>query len=160
MAIQNGGNYGPANSYMTGDNFNRGQQIPDNGYNYDQFRPNVYQQNPQMPRAYFNRPPQPSVPGRVITSENEIAVNEVPMDGSVAIFPMQDMSCVIAKAWNSNGTIDTMKFVPEIRKENPENSDDPFKTEVMSRLGNIEKMLKSTRKRNYYRKENTNESND
>lgn len=52
--------------------------------------------------------------GRVVNSAEEIMPNEVAMDGSVSLFPTRDYSRIYAKAWNSDGTITTIEFVPTI----------------------------------------------
>ena len=36
------------------------------------------------------------------------------MDGNISLFPLKDYSCIIAKQWNSDGTIKTLRFVPQI----------------------------------------------
>lgn len=85
---------------------------------------------------------QRGLPGRVIRTLSEITPNEIPMDGSVSLFPAQDYSCIIAKAWNSEGTIDTIKFV----RETPPNNSVPQEvatSEVIERLNRIEQMLTS-----------------
>lgn len=46
-----------------------------------------------------------TIPGRMIYSPDEIMPQEVPMDGSVSLFPMHDWSCVYGKWWTSNGQI-------------------------------------------------------
>ena len=62
----------------------------------------------------FQRPSVPSMlPGRQVANADEITPQEVPMDGSVSLFPQQDYSCIYAKTWTKEGTIATMKFVPE-----------------------------------------------
>lgn len=62
----------------------------------------------------FQRPSVPSMlPGRQIANADEITPQEVPMDGSVSLFPQQDYSCIYAKTWTKEGTIATLKFVPE-----------------------------------------------
>lgn len=58
-------------------------------------------------------PPLPSLPGKIINTESDIAANEVPSDGSVGLYLCKDLSCLYAKAWNNNGQIDTVKFVRE-----------------------------------------------
>lgn len=50
--------------------------------------------------------------GKFIQVPENITANDVPMDGSVALFPMQDMSQILAKAWQSDGTIRTVIFKP------------------------------------------------
>ena len=67
-------------------------------------------QTPVSPLQQFSNYNQPSVkriPARIINDPKEIMPNEVPMDGSVSLFPTADYSCVYAKAWNANGMIDT-----------------------------------------------------
>lgn len=118
------------------------------------------------------RPPMsyaPTLPGRIIQSPDEIKVNEVPMDGSVGIFPTQNYSEIYAKAWNQQGTIDTIKYIPEqvavaevqriqqqmqnqqaALPEPPPASPTPvpvmpdlssFKQDILDRLDRLEKML-------------------
>ena len=50
--------------------------------------------------------------GRVVQSADMITANDVPMDGSVAFFPTQDLSEIYAKSWDANGTIVTRLFKP------------------------------------------------
>lgn len=70
---------------------------------------NVFQQ--QMPRG---------INGKVVQSVEMITANDVPMDGSAAFFPMQDMSAILAKSWNADGTIKTVIFKP-INENVPQN---------------------------------------
>lgn len=46
--------------------------------------------------------------GRVVQAVENINANEVPMDGSMAFFPKQDMSEIYVKGWNADGTIRTI----------------------------------------------------
>lgn len=62
------------------------------------------QMQPQSPRG---------INGKVVQSVEMITANDVPMDGSVAIFPMQDMSVIFAKSWNADGTIKTIAYKPD-----------------------------------------------
>lgn len=54
-----------------------------------------------------------SIPGRLVNNLDEITPQEVPMDGSVSLFPQNDYSAIYAKTWTKDGTIATVKFVPE-----------------------------------------------
>lgn len=66
----------------------------------------------------------PPLNGRLVKSPDDILPKEIPMDGSVSLFPKDDYSYILAKAWNSSGTIDTIKFVPELpTKEAPKTED-------------------------------------
>ncbi len=106
-------------------------------------------QPPVSPLQQFSNYNQPSVkrvPARIINDPKEIMPNEVPMDGSVSLFPTADYSCVYAKAWNANGMIDTVKYVPE----KPETQNTPQSQDVLSailaRLDNIERTLNKRNK--------------
>ena len=62
----------------------------------------------------FQRPSVPSMlPGRQVANADEITPQEVPMDGSVSLFPQNDYSAIYAKTWTKDGTIATLKYVPE-----------------------------------------------
>ena len=102
-------------------------------------------QTPQMPWGQNgNRYAAPStLPGRQISSIDEIMPNDVPMDGSVSFFPVRDGSCVYAKFWNRQGTIDTIKFVPAVATsvEETANNQPDFAQEIIRRLDKIEKSL-------------------
>lgn len=52
----------------------------------------------------------PTLRGRAVEKEEDIAVNEVPMDGA-AIFPLTNGKEIYIKSWNSHGTIDTIKYI-------------------------------------------------
>lgn len=50
--------------------------------------------------------------GRIVQAVENINANEVPMDGSMAFFPKQDMSEIYVKGWNADGTINTIVYKP------------------------------------------------
>lgn len=78
------------------------------------------QQYNQMiqPQAYQPQTQPYGINGRIIDDVTQITASEIPMDGSVAIFPKKDLSEVYMKQWNANGGIQTLKFVPFIEKAN------------------------------------------
>ena len=86
--------------------------------------------------------------GRVVKNEEEITPNEVSMDGSISIFPLSDYSCIIAKQWNSDGTIKTLKFIQDKADKNeeieqPTDIFNDLTQHIDSRLDKIEKMMSS-----------------
>ena len=88
----------------------------------------VYQQpQPFQPMPQTQAQPKPFSPitGRVVNSLDEITVQEVPTDGTVAWFPSADGSCVYGKRWTPDGNITTMRFVPEAADAAP-SQPDPF----------------------------------
>lgn len=52
--------------------------------------------------------------GRLIDSDAEITVNDVPMNGQPAIFPSKDLSKIEIRQWDANGTINKIVYVPKI----------------------------------------------
>lgn len=103
----------------------------------------------------FQRPSMPAmIPGRLVANADEITPQEVPMDGSVSLFPQQDYSCIYAKTWTKEGTIATMKFVPEQPQAATEQ-----KSPLEERLDRIEQKLvaldkKLNRPRNFKKRNN------
>lgn len=92
-------------------------------------------------------PAQSSMPmlhGRVITNPQEIKPNEIPMDGSASLFPMNDDSCIYAKAWKPDGGIDTIRYIREDKVEPPQSTATPDFTQMMTRLDRIERILDSS----------------
>lgn len=88
----------------------------------------------------------PGIYGHFVNSESEITPNEVPMDGSYAIFPTNDFSRVFIKSWNMDGTISTREFSPVV---NSDKVDDMKTSElslaqfdtILEKLSHIEQQL-------------------
>lgn len=128
-------------------------QVQNRTIDYQQNMPNTYQQN-QIVQG---------INGKIIAEMSQITANDVPMDGSVAFFPKQDLSEVYAKSWNADGTIRTVTYKPVLDNE-PKNvptdteklkcelSDEATEgimnkfDEISDRLGQLEKSLQSQRK--------------
>ena len=115
--------------------------------NYYQPNPIQYQQNPQM-----NQPQPVRIPiaGRMVGNVSEIVPNEVPMDGSVSFFPQSDYSCIYAKKWNTDGTIQTVKFVPAVDSEKSQQTSmediRQFNTDLANDISNISDRLEKIEK--------------
>ena len=66
----------------------------------------VHQQTPpvqQMPRG---------LNGMVVQAIENVTADCVPMDGSAAFFPKQDLSEIYVKSWCADGTIRTLTYKP------------------------------------------------
>ena len=91
-----------------------------------------YQQSLQQQPMQMNQQPIPQqivgINGRIVQAVENINANEVPMDGSMAFFPKQDMSEIYVKGWNADGTIRTLTFKPVLND----------KTDILS--GDTEKL--------------------
>ena len=133
--------------------YNPLEQVQNRAIDYQQNIPNNYQQN-QIVQG---------INGKIISEMSQITANDVPMDGSVAFFPKQDLSEVYAKSWNADGTIRTVTYKPVLDND-PKNvptdteklkcelSDEATEgimskfDEISDRLGQLEKSLQSQRK--------------
>lgn len=69
----------------------------------EQIQPQIQQPMPQQIAG---------INGRIVQAVENINANEVPMDGSMAFFPKQDMSEIYVKSWNANGKINTTVYKP------------------------------------------------
>lgn len=73
----------------------------------------AYQYSPMANYQRYQQPePTQGISGRVVQAVENINANEVPMDGSMAFFPKQDMSEIYVKGWNADGTINTIVYKP------------------------------------------------
>ena len=76
-----------------------------------------------MPTSTFQPNVQPSlINGRPVDSLEEITAQEVPLNGSLAVFPKKDGSIIYVKSTNGNGTIDTKMYVPAQESVAPEHA--------------------------------------
>lgn len=81
--------------------------MPNYGFNpYQQAYQPTYQQYQQRQ----------SITGRVVNKPEEITPQEVPTDGSIAFFPAADNSCIYGKKWMPDGSISTVRFVPDTQE--------------------------------------------
>lgn len=81
-----------------------------------------YQQSLQQQPMQMNQQPIPQqivgINGRIVQAVENINANEVPMDGSMAFFPKQDLSEIYVKGWNADGTINTIVYKPYTEPNN------------------------------------------
>lgn len=63
-----------------------------------------------------SQPTQVYIPfrGMSISDLSEIKPKDIPMDGQMSFFPMNDYSCIYAKVWTDDGRLRTFRFIPEI----------------------------------------------
>lgn len=57
---------------------------------------------------------------KIVNRLEDITPNDVPMDGTSGIFPLSDNSAIYVKSWNTDGTIKTIKYIPEIIESEPQ----------------------------------------
>lgn len=74
-------------------------------------QPEPVQQVPMQPPQSMQQPVR-GLNGMVVQSADRVTADCVPMDGSAAFFPKQDLSEIYVKSWNSDGTIRTLTYRP------------------------------------------------
>lgn len=101
-------------------------------------------QNNQFRKQYIQ--------GRMINEERDITANEIPTDGSFAVFIQQDLKKIYTKAWGGDGVVhgDTYELV---RPDGAAPQQDPIML-IMQRLDRIEETLKKGQGRPYYQNRN------
>lgn len=86
----------------------------------------------------------PSIIGKVVNKVEDVTPNDIPMDGSYGVFPLENHAMIFMKKWNSDGTITTEIYE---RKDIPkEPVKDPIAEEMQAlreQLDRIEKALKA-----------------
>ena len=132
---------------------------PWNGYQpqYSNFR-DPYVTSP-MYGQYAQRPAAQQslrLNGMMVQSVDSITADAVPMDGSAAFFPKQDLSEIYVKSWNPDGTIKTLTFHPVENSIPSINSVDEQINVLTAKVNALEASFNKIQngKRNYNRKEN------
>lgn len=75
-------------------------------------------QQPEIPVQQVQQQAQPvqqmprGLNGMVVQSIDNVTADCVPMDGSAAFFPKQDLSEIYVKSWCADGTIRTLTYKP------------------------------------------------
>ena len=139
-------------------NIKYGPQQPGYNQNYQGYNPNYGAYNP-MPPAYtamnngyqqqgptlqsMNQSQITPVFGKWIDSPNEITPKDVPMDGTIALFPSRKGDVIYAKAWDANGAIATIEFQP-VKSEQSEAQPSEYGA-IMEKLTRIEERLNNRR---------------
>ena len=104
-------------------------------------------QNVNLP--YSAQPSKQTIFGKIVQNESQITPNDVPMDGTIALFPLQDFSKIIAKQWTPNGLIQTLEYLPETAKDDkPAVTLDDVMVHMDDRLDQIEDLFTAPKKVN------------
>lgn len=98
-------------------------------------------QQPNQPATSYSTSAQPRfMVGRTVNSPEEITAADVPMDGSVRLFPTGDGSAIYRKEWDGNGHLNTVRYVPE--PITPQQTEPSFEDKVMSSFDELKDLLK------------------
>lgn len=83
---------------------------------------NTYQPTYPMYNPYQSQQPiMPSIPnglsGRIVEDFGSVTVNDIPMDGSPAVFIKKDNSEVQLRRWGNDGRIYSVSYMPQIENK-------------------------------------------
>ncbi len=95
-------------------------------------------------------------PGRIVNDIKEISPQDVPPDGSVAVFVLSDFSSIFVQNWTKDGTIATRRYVPEQALQavasQQGSTSEVFQNQILRYLDSIEKKLsRPPYKSNYHK---------
>lgn len=80
------------------------------------------------------------ISGKIVDTENDISVNDIPMDGKVHLFILKDYSKVIGKAWTADGKIATSVYVLE-QQSQPQTTTDNSREWLQKQFDEIKDIL-------------------
>lgn len=76
--------------------------------------------------------------GKIVDKLENITANDVPMDGSFAVFPKRDMSEIYIKYWTADGKIATIAFKPNVDSTLSNLTENENKSEINAFLAVLE----------------------
>lgn len=106
-----------------------------NQYQQQNYQPQYQQQ--MLPSAFQQQ--QNVISGRTVNRVEDIAVNEISMDGSMSFFPNANGQEIYGKKWNSDGTVSTILY--RISTENPQATELSTADYYKKMEGNFEDIL-------------------
>lgn len=101
---------------------------------------------------YTQAPFRNILPGKSVDKPEDAGPGDVPTDGSIAVFPKSDGSCIYVKHWTPEGSIKTLTYVPQgsSSKNNSEGEKESVSMEdIYNLLSSMNDLLNN---KNYYRK--------
>lgn len=117
---------------------------------YPQFQQPMMQPQQQMPVQGM---PQRMINGRMISDTKEIIPNEIPMDGSVTLFMLDDKSKIFSKRWNENGVVENEVYERVLAEDSMNTTNCEEKTNygafdkltsmILARIDELEKKIDS-----------------
>ena len=99
------------------------------------------------------------IPGRFVMGIDEITTQEVPSDGTLALFPQRDLKAIHAMQYTAQGII-PVTYVPQVT--NTAASQQPNLSELYSRMDSLEEKIDrliTKSNRQYYKNKNKNQKN-
>lgn len=93
--------------------------------------------------GYYQPPQMPTVAGKLVNDFSEIAIRDIPTDGSCAYFIKADGSEIQARRWNENGMIIPISYV----RAEAEPQTDPLQDRLDAIESRLEKIEKSRRRK-------------
>lgn len=115
--------------------FPQGQQV------VQQIRPPMNQQQVPPPQQIVY-----DIQARHIGSLEDIKLGEIPMDGSMPLFMLQDESEIVGKFWNKNAELKTIRYIKEPDQESAPEPQVPMvqtviDPDISNRLNRLEQLI-------------------
>lgn len=82
--------------------------------------------------------------GRTVNNLNEITAQDLPMNGTSALFPLADGSAIYSRSWRGDGSVQTVEYRP-VNQEQENEQVDPIAV-LQNDISEIKGMLQSLQK--------------
>lgn len=115
-------------------------------YNYfpGQQQPFMPPQQPFTDAAGQLRAQQSALAGRTVNNLNEITAQDLPMNGTSALFPLADGSAIYSRSWRGDGTVQTVEYRP-VQQEQETDVVDPLAI-LQNDISEIKELLQTLQK--------------
>lgn len=106
-----------------------------------------YESRPILSNVTSAQPDGPQIPARLFQKIENLRPNEVPPDGTLALFVPMDLKYVIVKQVNQRGTIDELRYFPEIKEEEKSDQAPAIQAEMYAMLQDLMKKVDGIEKK-------------
>lgn len=119
---------------------------------YDRYSNGTGGDRPYPSLARYSSTQQPQnttsvIPGRIVGMPDEIKAQEIPMDGTLALFPRRDLSCIYAYQWVTDH-VESVRYIPDVQQKQASSPapvaaiiPDEFRSEIFNRLDKLESVV-------------------
>lgn len=76
------------------------------------------------PRPLYSATLPGNLPGYYVSSEDDIVLEDIKMDGSISYFPTKDLSRIYIRQWDKNGNLEGLTYT--LQQPNPPKVADPL----------------------------------
>lgn len=115
-------------------------------------------QFPTMPQQQHQPQQAAGIQGRTVGNISEVTAQDVPMNGTAALFPLSDGTAIFSRSWQPDGTVRTVEYRPVQSDQEEQPMVDLLS--MQNDISNIKDMLENMQKPKTTRRKATDEPAD